>query len=131
MVLPRSSEIPESEFYCVECGPSRVGLDCDLPGHGEFGLLADVGADERGLRECYLCPPRVVRCAHDPVNEGRVVWIWRATYSDLQFGVALGNRDDSRLGLYPEACCWGFYDSSTEADAEFDRLELFMLGRES
>lgn len=148
-MLPSTLDIPDSAFYCVECGPTNVGLGCDLPGHGEFALLADLpepGADERGVRECFRCPEYVVRCVHVDGDE-RMVWIaddckWESTpcthshaSSGVPYVVVFGqplSRSEFGVDRCPHPAFAEVCHARTreEADEAFERFERVMLGRE-
>lgn len=147
-MLPSTLDIPESAFYCVECGPANVGLDCDLPGHGEFALLADLN-----VRECPLCPTWV-ECAHFGDQCVRLAAVGAADmmcpdnhrHSPLtgHWAVASGRLDPrpaagpwvcagwrGRRDLSDESHADDFYATTeAEARAEFERRVALMLEAE-
>lgn len=94
-------------------------------------------------RRCPTCPEYVVRCAHDPWVDGRVVWmfdnsIWGG------YGVMHENRGYSAALGHPAPCACGCgamvlqrpevdggdHATREEVEAVFERLERIMLGRE-
>ena len=143
--LPRATDIPDEAFYCVECGPENVGLDCDLPGHGEFALLSDLPQTPTRMGECPEgCPEYVVRCGH---FDGETIWMlekesWEAVHPDHVTGTGDANYTVSAhshtLGICgcPDGLwLWRGLDAAfcatrEEADAAWERYEAALLGRE-
>lgn len=93
-------------------------------------------------RRCPTCPEYVVRCAHDPWTEGRVVWLfdnsrwggYGVRHRKWGYGIALGRPAPCLCGCGTMALQrgrdGGHYGTREEADAAFERLERIMLGRE-
>ena len=103
IALPRYPYEPESAWCCLTCGPSKPGFDCALPDpHGEYGLIAEIEAEAAPVRECPLCGPYVVACAHLDFQVVRLIGPTDrcpcVNWSSEPFYVVWGN-------CHPLACC--------------------------